>query len=81
MIAALSPTEGPVVRQSALEGLAALGSKVTTQRCEVVEALTVVEAGSNPELAQKARQMLSPTGIYGRESRSDAGASSTRPRN
>jgi hypothetical protein len=47
-----------VVRQSALEGLAALGSKVTTQRREVVEALTAVEAGPNPELAQKARQML-----------------------
>ena len=80
MIAALSPTEGPVVRQSALEGLAAFGSKVTTQCREVVEALTAVEAGSNPELAQKARQMLSPTGIYSRESRSDTGASPARPR-
>jgi HEAT repeat protein len=58
MIAALATTEEPVVRQSALEGLAALGSKVTTQRREVVEALTAVEAGPNPELAQKARQML-----------------------
>ena len=66
MIAALSTTEEPVVRQSALEGLAVLGSKVTAQRREVVEALTAVEAGPNPGLAQKARQMLSPTGIYGR---------------
>jgi len=68
MITALSPNEAPVVRQSALEGLAALGSKVTTQRREVVKALTAVEAGPNPGLAQKAREMLSSTGIYGRES-------------
>jgi outer membrane protein assembly factor BamB len=70
MIASLSTTEEPVVRQSALEGLAALGNKVTTQRREVIEALTAVEKGPNPGLAQKARQMLSPAGIYGRESRS-----------
>ncbi|MBI5820208.1 MAG: HEAT repeat domain-containing protein [Verrucomicrobia bacterium] len=66
MVATLSPTEEPVVRQSALEGLAALGSKVTTQRREVIEALTAVEAGPNPGLAQKARQMLSPDGVYHR---------------
>jgi len=65
MIAALSTTEEPVVRQSALDGLAALGSKVTTQRHEVVKALTAVESGPNPGLAQKARQMLSSTGVYG----------------
>ena len=66
MIAALSTTEEPVVRQSALEGLAALGNKATAQRREIVEALKTVEAGPNPGLADKARQMLSPTGIYGR---------------
>ena len=79
MIAGLSPTEEPVVRQSALEGLAALGSKVTAQRGEVVAALSKVEAGPSPRLAEKARQMLSPTGIYGRSSRSEAGASPARP--
>jgi len=66
MVATLSPTEEPVVRQSALEGLAALGSKVTTQRSEVIEALAAVDAGPNPGLAQKARQMLSATGVYRR---------------
>ena len=66
MIAALSTTEEPVVRQSALEGLAALGNKAAAQRGEIVEALKAVEAGPNPGLADKARQMLSPTGIYGR---------------
>ncbi|MFA5189255.1 MAG: HEAT repeat domain-containing protein [Verrucomicrobiia bacterium] len=66
MVATLSPTEEPVVRQSALEGLATLGSKVTTQRSEVIDALTTVEAGPNPGLAQKARQMLSATGVYRR---------------
>ncbi|MFZ2640778.1 MAG: PQQ-binding-like beta-propeller repeat protein [Verrucomicrobiia bacterium] len=66
MVATLSPTEEPVVRQSALEGLATLGSKVTTQRREVIDALTTVEAGPNPGLAQKARQMLSATGVYHR---------------
>lgn len=66
MVATLSPTEEPVVRQSALEGLATLGSKVTTQRREVIDALTTVEAGPNPGLAQKARQMLSATGVYRR---------------
>jgi hypothetical protein len=66
MIGALSTTEEPVVRQSALEGLAALASKATAQRREIVEALKVVEASPNPGLAQKARQMLSLTGSYGR---------------
>jgi HEAT repeat protein len=66
MIIGLSPNAEPVVRQSALEGLAALESKVTTQRREVIEALTRVAAGPNPGLAQKARQLLSPIGIYGR---------------
>lgn len=66
MVATLSPTEEPVVRQSALEGLAALSGKVTTQRREVIEALAAVESGPNPGLAQKARQMLSPTGVYRR---------------
>ncbi len=66
MIAALSTTEEPVVRQSALEGLAALGNKATAQRREIIAALKVVESGPNPGLADKARQMLSTAGIYGR---------------
>jgi HEAT repeat protein len=66
MIAALSTTEEPVVRQSALEGLDALGNKVTAQRREVAEALNAVATGPNPALAKKAKQMLSPGGIYGR---------------
>jgi outer membrane protein assembly factor BamB len=66
MIGALSTTEEPVVRQSALEGLAALAGKATAQRREIIEALKVVEAGPNPGLAAKARQMLSPAGVYGR---------------
>ena len=65
MIATLSATEEPVVRQSALEGLAAFGNKAAAQRREIVEALAVVEAGPNPGLARKARQMLSPAGPYG----------------
>lgn len=64
-IGALSPTEEPVVRQSALEGLEALASKVSSQRGEVVEALKRVQAGPNPGLAKKASQMLAPGGVFG----------------
>ena len=64
MIAALSTTEEPVVRQSALDGLTALGSKAAAQRREIVEALKAVEAGPNPGLAGKARLMLAPGGVY-----------------
>ncbi len=50
--------EEPVVRQSALEGLAILGSKVTTGRQEVVKTLVEVLRDRNPLLAKKARQTL-----------------------
>ena len=65
MIGALSTTEEPVVRQSALEGLTALGSQAAAQRREIVDALKIVESGPNPGLAEKAREMLSPAGVYG----------------
>ena len=65
MIGTLSTTEEPVVRQSALDGLVALGNKATAQRSDIIAALKAVESGPNPGLAGKARQMLSPTGVYG----------------
>lgn len=65
MIGALSAAEDPVVRESALSGLAALAAKAGPQRAEVLESLRAVESGPNPTLAAKARRMLGPTGAYG----------------
>jgi len=61
--AMLAPLAGPqreeaVVRQSALDGLAALAGGVTAQRQEVVQALVGVMEDENPRLAEKAREIL-----------------------
>jgi outer membrane protein assembly factor BamB len=64
MTAALVPPEREeaVVRQSALEGLAALAGKVTAQRSEVMQALAGMQRGHNPRLAKRAEEVL--RGVY-----------------
>jgi HEAT repeat protein len=60
MLAALDnvPHEESVVREAALDGLGALAPKVTTQRPEIIRALTRTTADRNPRLAGKARELL-----------------------
>ena len=50
--------EEPVVRESALEGLAALAGKAGAQRQEIIQALLGIAEGRNPRLAKKAREIL-----------------------
>jgi outer membrane protein assembly factor BamB len=60
MLTALDPRqrEEIAVRQSALEGLAALAGKVTVERPEVLRSLACVVAGPNPRLARLAEETL-----------------------
>ena len=60
MIAALSDREHEeaVVKQSALDGLAALESKVSAERPDVIRALAAVLEDRNPRVAQNAREIL-----------------------
>ena len=60
MIAALGNREHeePVVRQSALDGLAALEGKVGDQRGDVIRALIGALTDRNPRLARKAKETL-----------------------
>ncbi len=60
MIAALADgeREEPVVRQSALDGLAALAGKAGAQRAEILRALAAVQQARNPRLAQSAQEIL-----------------------
>jgi len=51
--------EETVVKQAALDGLAALGSKAAAQRQDVVTALVAALSDRNPRLADRARQTLS----------------------
>lgn len=61
MLAALADREreAGVVREAALDGLAALHSKVTTERPAIVRALVGTLSERNPRLAKKAGEILS----------------------
>jgi len=48
-----------VVKESALDGLAALAGKAQAQREEIVQTLTAIQAGGNPRLAKKSQRILS----------------------
>jgi len=50
--------EDAVVKESAIEGLAALAGRVTTERQDIVQALTRVSGEGNPRLAKKARDVV-----------------------
>jgi outer membrane protein assembly factor BamB len=50
--------EEAVVRESALDGLAALAPKVSEQRAEVIDTLAAVARDRNPRLARKAQDLL-----------------------
>jgi hypothetical protein len=50
--------EEAVVRQAALDGLAAIGNQVTVQRSEIIRSLVAAASDRNPRLAKKAEEIL-----------------------
>ena len=54
----IAAREEAVVRQAALDGLAALGNQPPPHRPEIIRALVAVASDRNPRLAKKAEEIL-----------------------